>query len=176
MNRETKTNKETLKELRERAEKLAAAGIANKDALVAALPLLIEFQEKVASARKNLRASEKTMAHLSELCSRYALGHEGVFATKRLVPNQQGVKTGDVVLDEATYHFASGYDGYVRGRREKMTQEFLASLPEKWCRQKLELNVSGINENAPSDAELAEHGLVQKPNNVWSLAEQGDGE
>ena len=132
--------------------------------------------EKVASARKNLKASEKTMAHLSELCSRYALGHEGVFATKRLVPNQQGVKTGDVVLDEATYHFASGYDGYVRGRREKMTQEFLASLPEKWCRQKLELNVSGINENAPSDAELAEHGLVQKPNNVWSLAEQGDGE
>ena len=166
-------NKETIKELRGRADEMISAGIANKDALFAALPVLTELQAKTESARKNLAASVKTLAQLSELCSRYALGHESVFEKKRLVVNQQGVRTGDVAVGEATYHFASGYDGYVRNSPEKLTQDFLATLPEKWRKQKIELSTSGINEDAPSDKLLARHGLAPKVKNVWSLCENG---
>ena len=167
-------NKETIKELRERADEMISVGIANRDALFAALPVVTELQAKAESAKRNLAASVKTLTQLSELCSRYALAHESVFAKRRLVANQQGVRTGDVVLDEATYHFASGYDGYMRNTPDKLTQDFLAALPEKWRKSSLKLDTSGINEDAPSDEELAEHGLAPKVRNVWSLVENAD--
>ena len=166
-------NKETIKELRERAEEMISAGIANKDALFAALPVLTALQAKAEFAKRGLASSVKTLTMLSELCSRYALAHESVFEKKRLVTNQLGVKTGDVVLGDATYHFASGYDGYVRNTPDKLTQDFLATLPENWRKQKIELSTSGINEDAPSDEELAKRGLAPKVRNVWSLVEQG---
>ena len=166
-------NTKTIKELRERADEMIAAGIANKDALFAALPVLTALQAKAESAKRNLAATVKSLTMLSELCSRYALAHESVFEKKRLVTNQQGVRTGDVVQGDATYHFASGYDGYVRNTPEKLTQDFLATLPEKWRKQKIELSTSGINEDAPSDKELAKRGLAPKVRNVWSLVEQG---
>ena len=167
-------NKETIKELREKADGMITAGIANKDALFAALPVLTALQAKAESAKRNLAASVKTLTMLSELCSRYALAHESVFEKKRLVANQQGVRTGDVVLDDATYHFASGYDGYVRNTPDKLTQDFLATLPEKWRKQKIEISTSGINEDAPSDEELAKRGLAPKVRNVWSLLDAED--
>ena len=166
-------NKETIRELRERADEMITAGIANKDALFAALPVLTALQARAEFAKKSLAASVKTLTQLSELCSRYALEHESVFEKKRLVANQQGVRTGDVVLDEATYHFASGYDGYARNTPEKLTQDFLATLPEKWRKQKLELSTSGINEDAPSEKLLARHGLMPKVKNVWSAVDSG---
>ena len=43
-------NKETIRELRERADGMITAGIANKDALFAALPLLTKLQAKAESA------------------------------------------------------------------------------------------------------------------------------
>lgn len=169
-------NKETIRELREQADEMIAAGIANKDALFAALPVLTALQAKAESAKRNLAATVKSLTQLSELCSRYALAHESVFEKKRLVANQQGVRTGDVVQGDATYHFASGYDGYVRNTPDKLTQDFLATLPEKWRKQKIELSTSGINEDAPSEKLLARHGLAAKVRNVWSLSEQGDEE
>ena len=165
-------NKETIRELRERADEMISAGIANKDALFAALPVLTALQAKAESAKRNLAATVKSLTMLSELCSRYALEHESVFEKKRLVTNQQGVRTGDVVLADATYHFTSGYDGYVRNAPEKLTQDFLATLPEKWRKQKIELSTSGINEDGPTDAELAERGLAAKVKNTWSLVEE----
>ena len=165
-------NKDTIKELRERADEMISAGIANKDALFAALPVLTALQAKAEFAKKSLASSVKTLTMLSELCSRYALAHESVFEKKRLVANQQGVRTGDVVLGEATYHFASGYDGYVRRADGKLTQDFLASLPENWRKASLKIDVSGINADGPSDEELAEHGLAPKTKNVWSLVEE----
>ena len=166
-------NKETIKELREQADEMISAGIANRDALFAALPVLTALQAKAESAKRNLAATVKSLTMLSELCSRYALAHESVFEKRRLVTNQLGVKTGDVVLGDATYHFASGYDGYVRNSPEKLTQDFLATLPEKWRKESLKLDVSGINEDAPSNEELAERGLAPKVRNVWSLLENG---
>ena len=166
-------NTKTIKELRERADEMIAAGIANKDALFAALPVITALQAKAEFAKRSLAATVKSLTMLSELCSRYALAHESVFEKKRLVANQQGVKTGDVVTEDATYHFASGYDGYARNTPDKLTQDFLATLPEKWRKQKIELSTSGINEDAPSDKERAKRGLAPKVRNVWSLVEQG---
>ena len=167
-------NKETIRELRERADEMISAGIANKDALFAALPVLTALQAKAESAKRNLAATVKSLTMLSELCSRYALEHESVFEKKRLVTNQQGVRTGDIVQGDATYHFASGYDGYVRSTPDKLTQDFLATLPENWRKQKIELSTSGINEDAPSDEELAKRGLAPKVRNVWTLVDAED--
>ena len=164
-------NTKTIKELREQADEMISAGIANRDALFAALPVLTALQAKAESAKRNLAATVKSLTMLSELCSRYALAHESVFEKRRLVANQQGVRTGDVIVDEATYHFASGYDGYMRNTPDKLTQGFLATLPEKWRKQKIELSTSGINEDAPSERELARRGLAPGVRNVWTLVE-----
>ena len=165
-------NRETIKDLRERADELIAAGIANKDALFAALPVLTDLQARAEGAKRSLAAALRSMTQLSELCSRYALAHESVFAKKRLITDQLGVRTGDIAQGDATYHFASGYDGYVRNTPDRLTQDFLATLPENWRKQRFELSTSGINEDAPSDEELAKRGLAPKPRNVWSLVEE----
>jgi len=160
---------ETIKSLRERADELVDGGINNKDALLAALPVLTDLQAKTEFAKKSLASAVKSLTMLSELCSKYALKHESVFEKQKLITTQQGVRVGDVVLDDTTYHFASGYDGYERNGAEKLTQDFLETLPATWRKQSLKLNVSGINEDAPSENDLAEHGLRQKVKNVWSL-------
>ena len=36
------------------------------------------------------------------------------------------------------------------------------------------MSTSGINEDAPSEKELAKRGLAPKVRNVWSLVEDGD--
>ena len=59
----------------------------------------------------------------------------------------------------------------LRSTPDKLTQDFLATLPESWRKQKLELSTSGINGDAPSDAELAKCGLAPKVKNVWSLVD-----
>ena len=38
----------------------------------------------------------------------------------------------------------------------------------------LKLDTSGINEDAPSEKELAKRGLAPNVKNVWSLVEDGD--
>ena len=165
--------KETLKELRTHADELIDGGIPNKEALFDALPVLADLQVVTEIAKKQLAGAVKAMKQLSELCSNYALDHESVFENKRLIANQQGVKTGDIVREDATYHFASGFDGYQRKNpRDKMTQDFLARLPETWRKMKLDINVSGINADGPDEEQLDKYGLAQKPNNVWSKAEE----
>jgi len=164
---------ETIKSLRERADELVEGGINNKDALYAALPVLTDLQAKTEFARKSLASAVKSLSMLSELCSKYALGHESVFEKQKLVTSQQGVRVGDVILGEATYHFASSYDGFERNDGGKLTQDFLEALPKRWRKAAFKLSTSGINEDAPTDEELAEHNLRQKPKNEWSVGVEG---
>jgi len=163
---------ETIKSLRERADELIAGGIKNREALHAALPVLIDLQTKTEFAKNNLASAVKTLTMLSELCSKYALEHESVFEKKQLIASQQGVRVGDVVLEDATYHFANGYDGYERDDGCKSTQNFLAELPEAWRKQSYKLSTSGINASHPTDELLAEHHLRPKVKNVWSKVEE----
>jgi len=163
---------ETIKSLRERADMLIADGIKNREALHAALPVLIDLQSKTEFAKNNLASAVKTMTMLSELCSKYALEHESVFEKKQLIASQQGVRVGDVVLEDATYHFANGYDGYERDDGGKATQDFLAKLPEAWCKQSSKLSTSGINAAHPTPDDLAKHHLRPKVKNEWSKLEE----
>jgi len=163
---------ETIKSLREKADELISGGINNKDALFEALPILTDLQTKAEFAKKSLASAVKSMTMLSELCSRYALKHESVFEKQKLVTSQQGVRIGDVIVDEVAYHFASGYDGYERNDGGKATQDFLAELPEAWRKSSFKLSTSGINAANPSDEDLAKYNLRPKAKNEWSRVEE----
>lgn len=165
-----------LKELRIEADGMAKAGVASKDDLFAALPTLIELQNAIETLAVALRASKKAAAALSKSCTAYATEHPSVFANKELQLNQQGVLTGDVQLEGAVYHLACGYDGYVRTDAGKMTQEFLQTLPKSWRRARCEIDVSAINKANPTADKLAEYGLCEKPNDVWSEGVGDDAE
>jgi len=160
---------ETIKTLREKAEALISGGITNREELLAALPIVIDLQTRAEFAKKSLASAVRSLTMLTELCSKYALRHESVFEKRQLVMSQQGVRVGDVVLDDTIYHFASGYDGFERNDGGKLTQDFLANLPESWRKSSYKLSTSGINAARPTEEELAEHKLRQKPNNAWSL-------
>jgi len=161
--------KRTLRELRLSAEGMAAAGITNQEALLAALPVLIELQNAVSGHRKAVNAASDAATSLSDRCTAYATKHPSVFEGGKLVENQQKVRTGDIRLENAAYHLACGYDGYQRCEEdEKMTKDFLAKLPESWRKTKTAISTTGINEAHPTAKELAKYGLKEKPKNVWS--------
>ena len=160
---------ETIKSLRTKADELSAAGITNRETLLEALPVLVRLKELADFARKNLAASVVSATRLSELCTKYAKEHPGVFDAKRLVPNQQGVLTGDISLEGGRYHLACGYDGYERTDEGKLTKEFLDGLPEAWRKKSYKIDVTGINNAAPTPDDLAQHGLRAKAKNVWSF-------
>ena len=50
----------------------------------------------------------------------------------------------------------------------KMTQNFLANLPEDWTRSKLELDATAMKDQKVTVDELGEHGLVRKVRQGWS--------
>jgi len=164
--------KDTLKDLREKAEELVAGGIKNQEALYEALPILTDLQFKAAIATKVLAGTVKIGKMLSEMCSKYAMAHESVFKNRQLIKSQQGVLVGDVVRDEATYHFAAGFNGYERDDGQKMTREFLKSLPEGWTKTELKISTTGINAAMPDEEELSVHHLRQKCKNEWSVAQE----
>ena len=79
------------------------------------------------------------------------------------------MESGDIEVDGKTYHFAYGFDGYDRAEQgQKLTQEFLKTLPEGWTKSKLELDKSAVNRAKPTEDDLAEAGLVRKVKQTWT--------
>ena len=168
----TDKNKEkpTMKDLRETAEELLAAGINNKEQLAAALPTLIALQGAVKSTASNLKKSREAVGKLSDACAKYAVAHEKYVFGEACVKMPDGELRGDFAADDGRiYHLTHGVDGYCRTDPcEWATQEFLESLPEGWARSKLELSTTGINSLKVSDEKLSEYGLMHKEKNIWS--------
>ena len=162
--------KTNMKTLRAAAQTALDGKINTKSKLYAALPTLVAQQHALESARKTLNATGALTRKLSEACAAFAKDNETVFEAGRLIENQNGVRVGDIVIDDTAYHLACGYDGYMRTDGGKMTQDFLATLPTEWTTKKCELSTSGINANAPTEDDLAKYGLREKPNNTWSAA------
>ena len=160
--------KTDMKTLRAEAEALLAEKIDSKAKLCAAIPTLVRLQEALVIANRIRTASKRVADLLAEACTKYAEGHETIFEKGRLIPDQNGVRSGDIDIGETTFHLACGYDGYMRTNGEKITQEFLATLPEGWVKTKNELDTTGVNAANPSDETLEAYGLAEKPNNVWS--------
>ena len=65
----------TMKDLRLKAETLLAGKITNKDALLEAVPVLVEFQELVKITSRTAKACGKIVGELSDACADYALAH-----------------------------------------------------------------------------------------------------
>ena len=163
----------SLKNLRMKAQEIVQNGVTTRDALNAALPVLVKLKEALEAARANLKGSALDFSDLSEICTRYAEKHPGCFEGSGLVPNQMGVLSG-IVEDESEnrYKLVIGYNGYERTNGETITQKFLASLPKGWTKTKLELSTTAINSAAVTDGELEKAGLQQKTKAVWSLVEE----
>ena len=163
--------KTKLSKLQQTAEELLVRGVTNKAILNEALPLLIELQSATTAAQRHAKACGEVVKALSEACTAYVTDHPSVLEAGDFIPNQNGVLTGDVVIDDRDYHISCGFDGYVPLTRGQLTQAFLATLPEGWTRTKTELSTSAINAANPTDEELAAAGLRQKPKNVWTMRE-----
>ncbi|MBQ4198333.1 MAG: hypothetical protein II649_00480 [Kiritimatiellae bacterium] len=144
-------------------------GVANKEQLKAAIPVLEMLQQNAKSMAAIARSMTETAAKLSAACAKYALAHpEHVFGeTLSVAPS--GAISGDMEIDGRTFHFTHGFDGYAHiDPARKMTQEFLANLPCGWTKRMLKLDVAGVKKSGPSDDELASRGLVRKVADAWS--------
>jgi len=161
-------SKKTLKEMRIAAEAALEKGVANKATLAEAVPVLVELQEAVSNAYRTARECTALAEALSEACSRYGLAHESIF-DEGLSLSQVGVKSGDLTIDDVTYHFASGYDKPKRTDGGMLTQDYLGSLPKDWVKGKLELDTTGINRLGVSEEDLEKNGLYRPEKNEWSV-------
>ena len=159
----------SMKALRENAEAALETGVANREQLRSAVPALVALQGAVRSMQLRIKESQEVMQALSEACSAYAHEHPEYVFSQSFSVSPIGVESGDIEIDGKTYHFAHGFDGYERAERgQKMTQEFLAALPEGWTKSKLELDKSAVNKATPTEDDLAEAGLVRKVKQTWT--------
>ena len=161
---------QTLKTLREEAQKALNDGIANKKQLLAAVPALVALQNAAKAAKMKLKETQEVAEALSKACSDYARNHkEHVFDDTYSV-SPIGVESGDLEIDGTTYHFSYGFDGYTCSDPGlTKTQGFLKGLKSGWAKQKYELNTVAINKDKPTDEELSNYGLMRKVKQTWSL-------
>ncbi len=159
----------SIKVLRSDAEKALDEGVANREQLRSAVPKLVALQKAEKSLRLRLNETQEVIKALSKACSAYAHEHPEYVFNQTFSVSAIGVESGDVEIDGKTYHFAHGYDGYDRAERgQKMTQAFLATLPEGWTKSKLELDTSAVKRFDPSDDDLSDAGLVRKIKQTWT--------
>ena len=159
----------SMKALRENAEAALETGVANREQLRSAVPALVALQGAVRSMQLRIKESQEVMQALSEACSKYAHEHPEYVFGQSFSVSPIGVESGDLEIDGKNYHFAHGFDGYERAEPgQKMTQEFLAALPEGWTKSNLELDKSAVNRAKPTEDDLAEAGLVRKVKQTWT--------
>lgn len=159
----------TIKKLREDAG--AIKEINSKEELLHALGILLKMQELNKVNESILNRCKKIAGDLSELCTAYAASHQEVFDGGSMIRNQNGVHVGDITEGSSIYHLACGFKGYIRSNGEKLTQDFLDALPKGWKKSSLSLDVTGINTAVDKGADPATYGLIDKPNNKWSVKE-----
>ena len=157
-----------IKTLREEAEALVKAGVANRDQLRGAVPALVALQNAEKAQSQRLKETRAVIQALSDACSAYAHRHSEYVFDQTFSVSPIGVESGDIEIDGRTYHFTHGFDGYVRTEpSETLTQEFLKGLPEGWTKSRLSLDTTALNKAKPSDDDLAEFGLMRKVKESW---------
>jgi len=161
---------ESMKTLRARVEEELAAGVANKERLLAAVPAMMALQSAVNVADMNLKDTKAVLEKLAEACSDYAHEHPEYVFTDTFSVSPIGVQSGDLTIDGRTYHFSYGFDGYRRDDpSQKLTQDFLKTLPKGWTKSETKIDTSAINKLKPSNEELAAAGLQRKPKPQWGM-------
>ena len=158
----------SIKTLREEAEALVKAGVANREQLRGAVPALVALQNAEKAQSQRLKETRAVIQALSDACSAYAHRHPEYVFDQTFSVSPIGVESGDIEIDGRTYHFTHGFDGYVRTEPgETLTQEFLKGLPEGWTKSRLSLDTTALNKAKPSDDDLAEFGLMRKVKESW---------
>ena len=159
----------SIKVLREIAEAALETGVANREQLRSAVPALVALQNAERSMQLRIKETRAVIQALSEACSAYAHEHPEYVFSQSFSVSPIGVESGDLEVDGKTYHFAHGFDGYDRAEQgQKLTQEFLRTLPAGWTKSKLELDKSAVNKAKPTEEVLAEAGLVRKVKQTWT--------
>ncbi len=159
----------TLKKLREDAEAALNEGVANKEQLINAVPALVTLQRAVGALQYTLRETSAVVDELNEECSKYAHAHPEHVFNQSFSVSPIGVESGDIEINGTSYHFAYGYDGFVRSDpTEKLTQDFLAGLPDGWAKSKLSLDTTAIAKLKPTGEDLADMGLARKVKCTWN--------
>ena len=157
-----------IKTLREEAEALVEAGVANREQLRNAVPALVALQSAERSLQLRVKETRAVIQALSDACSAYAHKYPEYVFDQTFSVSPIGVESGDIVIDGRTYHFTHGFDGYVRAEpSETMTQAFLKRLPEGWAKSRLSLDTTAVNNERPSDEKLAKYGLMRKVKESW---------
>ena len=157
-----------IKTLREEAEALVGAGVANREQLRAAVPALVALQKAERAQSQHVKETQAVIRALSDACSAYARKHPEYVFDQTFSVSPIGVESGDIEVDGRTYHFTHGFDGYVRTEQgETLTQEFLKGLPEGWAKPRLQLDTTALNKAKLKDADLAEFGLMRKVKDAW---------
>ena len=157
-----------IKTLRKEAEALLAAGVANRDQLMGAVPALVALQKAERAQSQHVKETQAVIRALSDACSAYAREHPEYVFDQTFSVSPIGVESGDVEIDGRTYHFSHGFDGYVRNEPGKtLTQDFLKGLPKGWAKSSLSLDTTAVNKAKPDDEKLEEFGLMRKTKDAW---------
>jgi len=145
----------------------AFGGVENKERLMAALPLIVEAQERIKSMAQTMKKLGTAAGKLNESASKYALEHQSVF-DDGLYTDAKGVVSGDVSVGDEVYHLAAGYADPKRTDGDAMSQDFLEGLPSEWTQNVLKLWTGGINRSGATAEDLAKKGLYRPAKNVWT--------
>lgn len=151
----------------------AVGAIKNIEDFKAAVRLVVESQTKLDDMGRLEKMIKAKTQEVSEKCSAFALAHRSVFVNG-LAKDGKGVEHGDVLIGDDLYHFAAGYEGLIRLDGGKMTQEFIATLPEKWVKAVLKPSQTTMQTLGVTEDDLHKAGLVRRANNVWSLPDPAD--
>jgi len=164
-----------LKEIREEIENMGS--VENAAALKKAVPLIVKAYKRIAELTSTARQVKKVVDKLNESASKYAFTHPSVL-DGGLLASPLGVMSGDISIDDAIYHFASGFGPVIREDGELLTQEFLLGLPNDWSKSELKLDMTAImtkyGKGDKLGEALQEKGLVRSVKNQWSVKLNAD--
>ena len=162
--------KMSVKDLKQNVLKQTAEGIRNRESFRAAIPLLVEIQDRAGKMASAVKEMQKLAALLGEEVSDYADANPKAFDSVREVKDESDVSL--VNIDGVTYAYKRGWSGINRISGNNKTTSFVCGLPQEWVRCRWELNTSEIDRLGISDDVLAKHDLQWALKRTWSIEEE----
>ena len=140
--------------------------INNREAFLAAVPIIVASQHVAAKLFEKSRKLSAAAAKLSLMAAEYAKTHQTAL-DNALHEERDGIISGLVMIDEVNYRLTISKD---KPKREdgNLTAKFLDSLPPAWTKSKLELSVTAMNDLGVTDENLADYGLFRPEKAVWA--------
>ena len=155
------------KELVIEASRQIKSGVTNREAFLAAVPLVVKMREKAKDFTDFSRDLNKAAAELGLKAAEYAKAHPTALDTE-LHEKRDGVLSGLVMINEVNYRLTISKDKPKRESGNNLTAQFLGSLPPAWTKSTLEISVTALNDLGVGDEQLADYGLFRPEKAVWA--------